>query len=250
MPEDYTAATDPRSAPGDNRPVPSRTENLALLFQGVLTGIVRVQAGRQPIVDANAFQRRMEDLLLEVEREAVKAGYRKEDIEEANYAVIAFLDETVLTSSDPARDHWSSWQAQRYTGSIAGEGFFEHLKMLRNRRESPQLADLLEVYYLCLLLGYQGRYAVDYPAELQHVLDDVRLQIERVRGHQEILSPDGAIPPGETVKLATVDPMLRGLQLLAVTLVALAVLAWVALKLLLVSGAGDIAQTLNLLLAP
>lgn len=250
MPDDYTAVTDPRSVLGENRPASLRTENLALLFQGVITGIVRVQAGRQPIVDPNAFQRRMEDLLLEVEREAVKAGYRKEDIEEANYAVVAFLDETVLTSNDPARDQWSSWQAKRYTGAIAGEGFFEHLKMLRNRRESPQLADLLEVYYLCLLLGYQGRYAVDYASELRLLIDDVRSQIERIRGRRDTLSPDSAIPPGEPVRTQMSDPMLRNLQLLAVASFAISVLGWVTYKLLLVSGAGEIVQTLNLLVAP
>jgi len=218
---------------------------LALLYQGVFTGIVRVQAGRQPIGDPTAFQRRMEDLLLEVEREAMKAGYHKEDIEEANYAVVAFLDETVLTSNDPAKDRWSSWQAKRYTGSIAGEGFFEHLKLLRGRRDSLQLADLLEVYLLCLLLGYQGRYAIDYASELQFLIDDTRLQIDRARGRRSALSPDGAIPRGEPVPLPAVDPLLRNLQMLAVLSAAVAVICWGVLKLLLVTGANEVRQALN-----
>jgi type VI secretion system protein ImpK len=247
MPDNYSPASDPRRASSDDRPGTFRPENLALLYQGVFTGIVRVQAGRQPIVDPNAFQRRMEDLLLEVEREATKAGYPREDIEEANYAVVAFLDETVLTSIDPAKDRWSSWQAKRYIGSVAGEGFFEHLKVLRNRRESAQLGDLLEVYYLCLLLGYQGRYAIDYASELQFLIDDLRSQIERTRGRRGGLSPDGPIPPGEPVHVPTVDPMVRNLQLIALVSVALAVLVWVALKFLL---SDDVQQALNLLIAP
>jgi len=250
MPENRGDITNPPGASKSDQQLPFRGEDLALLYQGVLTGIVRVQSGRQPIIDPNAFQRRMDDLLLEVEREAVKAGYRKEDIEEANYAVVAFLDETVLTSNDPAREHWSSWQARRYTGAIAGEGFFEHLKVLRGRRESPQLADLLEVYYLCLLLGYQGRYAMDRGAELQFLIDDLGMQIERVRGPRNMLSPDGAIPLGEPVMLRPVDPLLRGLQLGALGSVALAVVCWVAPKLFLISTVSSVRQALNLLVAP
>ncbi|HMD47489.1 MAG TPA: DotU family type IV/VI secretion system protein [Bryobacteraceae bacterium] len=101
MPERY-ADTPPRVPSATDNP-PPRVENLALLYQGVFTGIVRVQAGRQPIIDPNAFQRRMEDLLLEVEREAARAGYPREDIEEANYAVVAFLDETATCRGDAAR---------------------------------------------------------------------------------------------------------------------------------------------------
>jgi type VI secretion system protein ImpK len=245
MPENYSPASDPRRAFNDDRIATLRAENLALLYQGVFTGIVRVQAGRQPIGDPNAFQRRMEDLLLEVEREAIKAGYQKEDIEEANYAVVAFLDETVLTSSDPAKDRWSSWQAKKYTGSIAGEGFFDHLKLLRNRRDSVQLADLLEIYLLCLLLGYQGRYAMDHTSELQFLIDDTRMQIDRVRGRRTLLSPDGAIPQGEPVRMAAVDPMERNLQMLAMLSAAVAVVCWGVLKLLLVLRADTVRDALN-----
>jgi type VI secretion system protein ImpK len=224
-----------------------RAENLSLLYQGVFTGIVRVQGGRQPIVDPNAFQRRMEDLLREVEREAIKAGYQKEDIEEANYAVVAFLDEAVLTSSDPAKDRWSSWQAKRYTGAVAGEGFFEHLKTIRGHRDSVQLADLLEVYCLCLLLGYQGRYAISYGSELPALIDDLRGQIERIRGRRDFLSPDGFPPPGKPLVLPTSDPLARNLQLGAILFVAVAVVCWSLLKVLLVSGANEIRQALIIL---
>lgn len=256
MAENYRPASDRRStssaslsASSDERDA-NRVENLALLYQGVFTGIVRVQAGRQPIVDPNAFQRRMDDLLLEVEREAIRAGYQKEEIEEANYAVVAFLDETVLTSNDPAKDRWSSWQAKRYTGAIAGDAFFEHLKGLQSRRDSVQVADLLEVYYLCLLLGYEGRYAIAYRSELRPLIDDLRLRIEHIRGRGGILSPDGMIPSDEPVLQPNVDPVVRILQLSAALAVAVAVLSWVILKLLLVSGTTDVRQALNLLIAP
>jgi hypothetical protein len=53
---------------------PSSSENLALLYQGLLTGIVRMQAGRQHITDGESFRRRTKAALQDVEREAVSAG--------------------------------------------------------------------------------------------------------------------------------------------------------------------------------
>src|ERR1035437_9356687 len=47
---------------------PLRAERLALLYQGMLTAIVRIQSGKQPLTDANTFQKRMESLLDEIEQ--------------------------------------------------------------------------------------------------------------------------------------------------------------------------------------
>src|SRR5205814_7622246 len=76
------------------------SENLALLYQGLLTGIVRVQARRQHISDCEAFRRRTLSALQEVERDAVAAGYDASDIRDTHLAVVAFLDSVVLNSND------------------------------------------------------------------------------------------------------------------------------------------------------
>src|SRR5437016_9744634 len=148
------------TAPMNPAPPPVRREKLALLFQGIFTAIVRVQSGRQPLIDANAFQKRMEGLFAEIEREAIKVGYRDKEIDDTRYALVAFLDETIQRSEDPSRAAWSPLQAKLYAQAVAGEGVFDRLKTLRTRRNSADLADVLEIYYLCFLLGYEGRYAV------------------------------------------------------------------------------------------
>jgi len=150
------------AAEREGRPVTetAHPERLALLYQGILTGIVRLQSGKQPLVDAAAFQKRMESLLDEIEREGIKVGYRNQDIQDAHYPIIAFLDETIRRSNDPNRNQWTPLQAKRYGEAVAGEGVFERLKIIRNRRDSQDLADVLEIYALCFFLGYQGRYAV------------------------------------------------------------------------------------------
>jgi len=214
----------------------SRREQLALLYQGILTAIVRVQSGKQQIIDANAFQKRMESLLDEIEREAIKVGYRNQDIQDAHYAIIAFLDETVQRSNDPNRGQWTPLQAKRYAQAVAGEGVFERLKTIRTRRDSQELADLLEIYDLCFLLGYQGRYAVGGRSELDRLIEDLREQIERIRGRQALLSPEGALPPAPQAS-APLQSSAGRWKMIAIGCAALALFSWIVLKVILLSYA-------------
>lgn len=210
----------------------SHAERLPLLYQGILTAIVRIQSGKQELIDANAFQKRMEDLLNEIEREAIRVGYRNQDAQDAHYAVIAFLDETVRRSNDPNRSQWTPLQAKRYGEAVAGEGVFERLKKIRTRRDSRDLADLLEIYTLCFLLGYQGRYAVGERSELDRLIEDLREQIERIRGHQELLSPEGNLPSIPRVPAPSQAPSGRW-KIVAIVCAAVAIVGWIVMKLIL-----------------
>src|SRR5437764_1161607 len=86
--------------PTESRRTPDR---LALLYEGILTAIVRVQSGRQQIQGSDAFRAKMQSALDEIGRAAAQRGYTAEHVKEANFAVIAFLDEAVLTSNDAGR---------------------------------------------------------------------------------------------------------------------------------------------------
>ena len=215
-----------------------RAGRLAILYQGMLTAIVRLQAGKQPLVDANAFQRTMENLLDEIEQEATKIGYLNQDIKDAHYAIIAFLDETVQRSSDANRSQWTPLQAKRYAQAVAGEGVYERLKTIRMRRDSNELADLLEVYDLCFLLGYQGRYAVGGRSELDRLIEELRRQIDRIRGYQALLSPEGTLAPMPQVA-APDDDTDGKWKIIAIACAALACVSWIVLWLILDSHAQE-----------
>jgi type VI secretion system protein ImpK len=218
----------------DTRPKtePSHAERLALLYQGILTTIVRLQSGKQPLVDAAAFQKRMESLLDEIEREAIKVGYRNQDVQDAHYPIIAFLDETVRRSNDPNRNQWNSLQAKRYGEAVAGEGVFDRIKVIRTRRDSQDLADLLEIYQLSFLLGYQGRYAVGDRSGLDLLIEEVREQIERIRGNQPLLSPDGSLPASPQAAVPSPTSQEKW-KTIGVICLAVAVAGWFALWLTL-----------------
>jgi type VI secretion system protein ImpK len=58
------------------------------------------------------------------------------------------------------RDLWAGnpLQLQYFNEVSAGEEFYTKLEGLRNA-EDPKKLDVLEVYFLCLSLGFKGKYA-------------------------------------------------------------------------------------------
>lgn len=239
--ESTNHALDPGRPQPDNGGQSQRLDKLALLYEGILTAIVRVQSGRQQIQGSEAFRNRMKSALKEIARAAAKRGYASEDVQEANFAVIAFLDEAVLTSSDPGRSQWArkTLQEELFEQRAAGELFFKRLEALRANRDSPQLVQVLEVYYLCLLLGYEGRYAVGPKAELHVLMDNVRERIERISGRTPYFSPEGQLP-AEQPRAAATDALPGQLRLLAIAALVFVILCFTALKVSIVSKAGDL----------
>lgn len=224
-------------------------ENLALLYQGILTGIVRVQSGRQPIQDAPAFRRRMKEAFHQIERDGVKSNFSADDIRLANYAVVAFLDETVLNSKDPARSNWSSLQSEMFERAIAGDSVFDQITRLEQRQDSPQLADLLEVHALCLLLGYQGRHAMESEGELDRISRNILARISRIRGEQSAFSPSGLPAVEDATAIKALPPALwkRSWWMAPVLLTSL---AWILFSWHLAASAGGIRSVVERVLVP
>src|SRR4030088_3570127 len=128
-------------------------DNLSLLYQGLLTIIIRIRSGKQGMRNWDEFGKQVRDMLVNIEREAIRIGYPESEVRNTNYAIVAFLDETILDPEDISRGGWPPLQAEMYGDSVAGESFFSQIDALARRRDSPELADVFEIYYLCLLLG-------------------------------------------------------------------------------------------------
>jgi len=109
------------------------------------------------------------------------------------------------------------------------------------RNDSPETADLLEVYHLCLLLGYQGRYSggLGGRGELQATKDAIAAKIRRIRGEYKGLSPEWALPP-DSVRASGSDPWVKKLTWAAIACVVLAILLFAVFKLTLSSGVSDL----------
>ncbi|HVO95792.1 MAG TPA: type IVB secretion system protein IcmH/DotU, partial [Terriglobales bacterium] len=89
------------------------------------------------------------------QEERVKStGVPLESYREARFAVLSWVDEMILNSTWPQRSQWQHLMLAYYGTFNAGEEFFRRLEMIPS-----QATDVREIYFLCLSLGFQGKYA-------------------------------------------------------------------------------------------
>jgi type VI secretion system protein ImpK len=83
-------------------------------------------------------------------------GVAADEMEEARFALVAWADETLLRREWPGRVEWQRQplQLQLYRTTHAGNEFFEHLARLH-----PEQNFAREIYFLALVLGFEGQYA-------------------------------------------------------------------------------------------
>ena len=226
---------------GSSSAMDRRGWNLALELQEVLTIIVRLRYNRQAVTDANSFRAEMKKHLNVATQRARQRGYASDDVKQAIFAVVAFLDESVLTSRNPAFVDWPRLplQAELFGNQLAGEIFFQELQRVLNRPDTNEVGDLLEVYSLCMLLGFRGRFAAGGSGDLRSMQIAAQEKIRRIRGASTALSPRGMIP-ADAVRLVQSDPWVRRLLIGAIATAIGTIMLGIVFKLILVYGATGI----------
>lgn len=218
-------------------PQQRRTENLALAFQEVLTAVVRLRSGRQEVNDAELFRQQVRAAMRTAHQDATRLGYVEEDIRLAVFATVAFLDESVLNLRNPAFAEWvrKPLQEEMFGRHTAGEIFFENLKHLMGRRETHELADLLEVHQQCILLGFAGKYSLSGRGELSAMIEAVEDKIRRIRQPQGDISPYWRIPH-QAFQQGSADPWVKRMVWVAGSCLGVAVVGFILYKVMLGSG--------------
>jgi type VI secretion system protein ImpK len=126
---------------------------------------------------------------------AARDGFGREEANDVAYAVVALADEVALGRSESYREFWAgrSLQLHYFHENVAGEEFFTRLEALRR---DPRRREILQAYYVALLLGFQGRYQVrGGEVELLRLVEEVQRELERGRTFDaETLSPHGERP--------------------------------------------------------
>jgi len=223
-------------------PLPEiRTNNLAMAFQEVFTVILRTRFFQQRVENADAFRATLRKMISSAVKDAGALGYTDEASKMAIYAMIGFLDESVLNSKDPTFADWARrpLQEEMFGGHFAGEYFFRNVTDLLNRPESPQVADVLELHALCLLLGFRGQFAFGDASEIHTILSRIREKINRIRGSYALFRPveTPAAPPAPKK-----DPWVTRLAIAAILLAVVAILAYAGYFFILGQSMPTIAQ--------
>ena len=211
---------------------------LALSLQDLFTVIARLRGDRAPVQDADAFRATTRSLLAAAEQAGAAAGYDAADVRAGLFAIVAFLDESVLNSSQPTLAEWSRrpLQAELFGGHMGGELFYQYLEQQLARADEPALADVLEVFHHALLLGFRGRYGSDAGA-LQVIAQRVGDRLTRIRGGSGALAPswrpvDDAVP--------ATDPWVARLAIGAAVTTVLVMALWGVGRATLSSGSAEI----------
>ena len=126
------------------------------------------------------------------EKNCKAIGITSEAISETKYALVALIDETVLSVPGICRDYWFTrpLQLDLFGDNIAGEEFYNKLqKMLLSIEKNK---GVLEIYYICLSLGFEGRYKLFNAEERVSIMEDLGRKIRRTK----IRSSSGISPHG------------------------------------------------------
>jgi type VI secretion system protein ImpK len=126
------------------------------------------------------------------EQNARSAGVTPENTLVARYTLCALLDETVLGTPWGSESIWStqSLLSTFHNETWGGEKFF--LILDRMLQEPASNIDILELMYICLSLGFEGKYAVleQGRGKMVEVMDNLFRTIRMQRGdYERELSP-------------------------------------------------------------
>jgi len=155
----------------------SETSNLASCYADVFATVFAFRAAKnEERPSYRALRSRLTSLLAESKRCAEESGADANG--DAQYAVVALIDETVMSSDWEHAEEWGHEPLQvHYFGQfVAGEEFFHRLDVLLQGGGS----ELLEVYHTCLCAGFRGMFRDDLDA----------LTTRRRRAHQLLKKVD------------------------------------------------------------
>jgi len=214
-----------------------RPGRLALSLQEALTAVVRLRGERSDVTDPETFRQQFKMLLSAAHDDARRAGYTSDDVRLAVYAVVVALDEAVLQSRQAAFGEWARrpLQEELFGGHVGGDAFYDRMGELLGRQDVAGAADVLEVYVLCLLLGFRGRYAGGGEGERQRWITSAAETIARSRGKRSALCPTWAPPAEERIR-PPADPWVLRLALVAAASVVFALVLFIGFHVSLRAG--------------
>ncbi|MDD1969117.1 type IVB secretion system protein IcmH/DotU, partial [Pseudomonas putida] len=156
--------------------------------------LLLIQRGQMP-TERDKFWGAVLKFLKNMDRKATEAGISAEDTYAGKYAFCATVDELILSSPpSPVRDQWELRPLQLflYGDQLGGDRFFTRLEELRE--QGVVRLPSLEVYYLCLLVGFQGRFRLEGAEKLGYLTARLGDELIYLKGKRTSFAPHWAAP--------------------------------------------------------
>lgn len=167
--------------------------NLAACYQEMFSLAAQISTGKE-IGDPDRFRNNVRTLVRQSDAAAKSLGYGGEDVSNARFAVVALLDDIILNSNAGTFLNWADnpLAIELFQKGGAGVRFFSYLDELLRRSEDPRTLDLLEVYAICLLLGFRGQYGRNNDGQLYAWREPALEKLNRVarKGRVAVMAPD------------------------------------------------------------
>lgn len=154
-------------------------KNDLVAFAGpVFDLILRLKAGI--VAPSNDLRPKIASMLTDFEKRAERYRFNHKIIQVSKFALASFVDETVLTNNFHLKEEWEKYPLQlEYFGEqLAGNKFFEKLHAMLKQIEVTQ--DAVEIYYICMLIGFKGRYGVYEKEKLLQIMQETANALVKV----------------------------------------------------------------------
>jgi type VI secretion system protein ImpK len=150
----------------------------------LLSDVVKLKQ-RKRCKDLIKLNQRLNNDIKVFERRTRLAGVEHYEVQTARYLLCTVVDEAVLTTEWGKHSDWPhrSLLSHFHNETSGGEKFF--LLVERVIKNPARHLHMLELMYLCLSLGFKGKYAMDASGgtvELEEIRDDLYRHIRQLRG--------------------------------------------------------------------
>ena len=171
-----------------------KEQDLVACISPVINALTPLKLKQSTNLELEEFRENLLTSFDEYERNCYSQQVTTSLMQEVKFALTAMCDEFVMSSGAHFRMDWMSrpLQLEFFGNNRAGEEFFERLGKLRTGGEQKLAA--LEVYYICLQLGFEGIYKVKGIEQLKALIVDVRAQIEDIKGTPSSQLSDNGVP--------------------------------------------------------
>ncbi len=220
----------------------SLSQSMYWVCSDVLSLILQLRNSRD-LPAPDILQRRVLGLFDTMMQNGREARIPEQDMIDAKFALAAFADEVIYHSNWPGKTQWltNPLQLQFFQINTAGDTFFSNLDNLYGQRQRNHVA---QIYFLCLALGFQGKYRLRQQEGLAAVVEGVGNYVALSEGGGDVLAPNAERKDGGG------GAVRRELPYLAVALgfLVVAILVVIVLRLIIDSSADGVVESIQKLI--
>jgi type VI secretion system protein ImpK len=169
----------------------STTNSITTLCTDIFVIVIRMRES-EDLGEPAALRKLILHYIRQFEKNCKSMRIPYKMISDAIYALVALLDETVMSVPGASRNYWvtSPLQLKLFGDDIAGEEFYRRLEKLS--KDPQRKRDVIEIYYLCLSLGFEGKYKLGNTDQRDMIIDKTARMLLKVnRRKLSGLSPHG-----------------------------------------------------------